>query len=71
MPQESLSLESSKVTPPATPGWQGSSLRVEVCYRFRWINSALGCCVIGIVYYLTVAPCKDRWTYVQRQLLRT
>ncbi len=53
MPQESLSLESSKIATPTTPGWQGNSLRWKFVTAFGGLILLLGVCVIGIVYYLT------------------
>lgn len=53
MPQDSLSLESSKIAAPATLGWQGSSLRWKFATAFGGLILVLGVCVIGIVYYLT------------------
>ena len=53
MPQESLSLENSKIAAPATPSWQGSSLRWKFVAAFGGLILLLGVCVIGIVYYLT------------------
>jgi two-component system, cell cycle sensor histidine kinase and response regulator CckA len=53
MPQESLSLESSKMAAPAPLGWQGSSLRWKFVTAFGGLILLLGVCVIGIVYYLT------------------
>jgi HAMP domain-containing protein len=53
MPQESISLESSKVATPAALGWQGSSLRWKLGAAFGGLILFLGISVIGIVYYLT------------------
>jgi hypothetical protein len=53
MSQESLSLESSKLATPATPAWQGSSLRWKVVTAFGGLILLLGVCVMGIVYFLT------------------
>ena len=53
MPQESLSLENSKMAAPAPLGWQGSSLRWKFATAFGGLILLLGVCVIGIVYYLT------------------
>jgi two-component system cell cycle sensor histidine kinase/response regulator CckA len=53
MSQESLSLESSKLATPATPAWQGSSLRWKFVTAFGGLILLLGVCVIGIVYFLT------------------
>jgi HAMP domain-containing protein len=53
MPQESLSLESSKIATPATLRWQGNSLRWKFITVFGGLILLLGICVIGIVYYLT------------------
>lgn len=53
MAQESLSLENSKIAAPATPSWQGSSLRWKFVTAFGGLILLLGVCVIGIVYYLT------------------
>ena len=53
MPQESLSLENSKMTAPAAPNWQTSSLRWKFATAFGGLILLLGVCVIGIVYYLT------------------
>src|SRR4029450_7010176 len=52
MPQESLSLETSKIATPATLGWQGGSLRWKFVSAFGGLILLLGVCVIGIVYYL-------------------
>lgn len=55
MPQESLSLENSKmgVTPMPLP-WQRSNLRWKLGLAFGGLVLLLGAFVIGIVYYLTV-----------------
>lgn len=53
MPQESLSLESSKIATPTTLRWQGNSLRWKFVTAFGGLILLLGVCVIGIVYYLT------------------
>ena len=53
MPQESLSLESSKIATPTMLGWQGGSLRWKFVTAFGGLILLLGVCVIGIVYYLT------------------
>lgn len=53
MPQESLSLESSKIATPATLRWQGNSLRWKFVTAFGGLILLLGVCVMGIVYYLT------------------
>jgi two-component system, cell cycle sensor histidine kinase and response regulator CckA len=55
MPQESLSLEGSKMATPATLGWHSSSLRWKFVTAFGGLILILGVCVIGIVYYLTGA----------------
>ena len=71
MSQESLSLESSKLATPTTPGWQGSSLRWKFVTAFGGLILLLGVCVIGIVYFLTGNACKGRSIYARRPLLRT
>jgi len=53
MPQESLSLESSKVAAQAALGWHGSSLRWKFGTAFAGLILLLGAYVTGIVYYLT------------------
>jgi len=53
MPQESISLESSKLAKPVVLPWQGASLRWKIATAFSGIIFVLGLVVIGIVYYLT------------------
>jgi HAMP domain-containing protein len=54
MPQESLSLENSKMSTPMTAPWQRTSLRWKFGAAFGGLLLVLGIFVIGIVYYLTV-----------------
>ncbi len=53
MPQESLSLESSKIATPATVRWQGGSLKWKLMTAIGGLILLLGVCVMGIVYYFT------------------
>jgi len=53
MPEESLSLESTKVAKPLAPSWQGGGLKAKIVTTFSGLILALGLLVSGIVYYLT------------------
>jgi two-component system cell cycle sensor histidine kinase/response regulator CckA len=53
MPQESLSLETSRIGTSGTLAWYTSSLRWKFTVAFGGLILLLGLCVIGIVYYLT------------------
>src|ERR687895_27301 len=54
MPQESLSLENSKMATAMTLPWQRSSLKWKFGAAFGGLVLVLGVFVIAIVYYLTV-----------------
>lgn len=53
MPQESLSLESSKIATSITLRWERNSLRWKFVTAFGGLILLFGVCVMGIVYYLT------------------
>src|SRR5918996_2258486 len=53
MPQESISMESSKIAKPATVSWQGRSLKWKITASFSGLILLLGVFVIGIVFYFT------------------
>jgi HAMP domain-containing protein len=53
MPQETASLEGSKVTKPVTVNWQRGGLRWKISATFSGLILVLGLLVIGIVYYFT------------------
>lgn len=52
MPQESLSIESSKVGKPVTLPLQSGGLKWKIATAFSGLLIVLGICVIGIVYIL-------------------
>ena len=53
MPQETASLESSKMVKPVNLNWQRGSLRWKISTTFSGLILLLGLLVIGIVYYFT------------------
>ena len=53
MPQESLSLETSKIAKPMTLPLQRGGMKWNITAAFSGLLLAVGVCVIGIVYYLT------------------
>jgi HAMP domain-containing protein len=53
MPQETASMESSKVVKPVEMNWQRGGLRWKISTTFGGLILVLGILVIGIVYYFT------------------
>ena len=53
MPQETASVESSKILKPASLNWQRGGLRWKISTTFSGLILILGLLVIGIVYYFT------------------
>ena len=53
MPQETASVESSKVAKPINIDWQRGGLRWKISTTFGGLILVLGLLVIGIVYYFT------------------
>jgi two-component system cell cycle sensor histidine kinase/response regulator CckA len=53
MPQDSITVESSKMTKTMTVPWQGFGLKWKIGTALSALLLALGLFVIGIVYYLT------------------
>lgn len=53
MPQETASIESSKVVKPVNLNWQRGGLRWKISTTFSGLILVLGLLVIGIVYYFT------------------
>jgi sensor histidine kinase regulating citrate/malate metabolism len=63
MPQESLSLESSKLAKPFALPWQIAGLRWKIATAFSGIIIIQGLAVIGIVYYLTSDALRKQVDY--------
>ena len=61
MPQETASMESSKVVKPVNLNWQRGGLRWKISTTFSGLILVLGLLVIGIVYYFTANPCRIRF----------
>jgi HAMP domain-containing protein len=53
MPQESVSMESSKLAKPVNIDWKRGGLRWKISTTFSGLILVLGLLVIGIVYYFT------------------
>jgi HAMP domain-containing protein len=53
MSQESISVDTAKVSSPLAVSWQGAGLRWKISVSFSGLILLLGGLVIGIVYYLT------------------
>ena len=53
MPQESVSMESSKLAKPLKIDWKRGGLRWQISTTFSGLILVLGLLVIGIVYYFT------------------
>ena len=55
MPQETASIEGSKVVKPVSISWQRGGLRWKISATFSGLILVLGLLVIGIVYYYTAS----------------
>jgi HAMP domain-containing protein len=55
MPQETASMENSKVLKPVNISWQRGGLRWKISTTFSGLILVLGLLVIGIVYYFTAS----------------
>ena len=53
MPQESISIDTTKVTKPLNLSWHGAGLRWKISVSFSGLILLLGSLVICIVYYMT------------------
>jgi HAMP domain-containing protein len=53
MPQETASVQSSKIVKPVSINWGGGGLRWRISVTFSGLILVLGLLVIGIVYYFT------------------
>ena len=53
MPQETASMENSKIVKPLSINWQRGGLRWKISTAFSGLMLVLGLLVIGIVYYFT------------------
>jgi HAMP domain-containing protein len=60
MPQESASMESSKVVKPVDINWRRGGLRWKISTTFSSLILMLGILVIGIVYYFTASALQKQ-----------
>ena len=60
MPQETASMEGSKIAKPININWQRGGLRWKISVTFSGLMLALGLLVIGIVYYFTGAALQKQ-----------
>ena len=60
MPQETASMESSKVVKPVNINWQRGGLRWKISTTFSGLILVLGLLVIGIVYYFTASALQKQ-----------
>jgi HAMP domain-containing protein len=60
MPQETASMEGSKIAKPISINWQRGGLRWKISVTFSGLMLALGLLVIGIVYYFTGAALQKQ-----------
>ena len=60
MPQETASMESSKIVKPLSLNWQRGGLRWKISATFSGLMLVLGLLVIAIVYYFTGAALQKQ-----------
>jgi HAMP domain-containing protein len=60
MPQESVSMESSKLAKPVGIEWKRGGLRWKISTTFSGLILVLGLLVIGIVYYFTASALQKQ-----------
>src|SRR6185503_19996032 len=60
MPQETASMESSKIVKSVSIPWQRGGLRWKISATFSGLMLVLGLLVIGIVYYFTAAALQKQ-----------